>query len=256
MSFSEPPSLSISYLEFHLIFVIPVVVALMYLWKRREGFDGFGVAGLGIMVALALVYTTPWDSYLIRKGVWGYGEGVVTTRLWKVPLGEYIFMALLPLVGGTWSYVVDAEPDVSFPLPYSPPAHLVGAVAGASVGLIGYLLLSNPSTYYLGAILGWAAPVLALQWGFGGAYLARRLRTVVYAIGVPTAYLCVVDWAAISMGLWQISPEHTVGLSVAGLPVEEITFFLVTNTFVVQGLVLWRWVVAKWGRDAGQTTEG
>jgi hypothetical protein len=38
---------------------------------------------------------------------------------------------------------------------------------------------------------------------------------------------------------------------VAGLPVEEATFFLVTNLFVVQGLVLFQWVLDR--RTPGTT---
>jgi hypothetical protein len=34
-------------------------------------------------------------------------------------------------------------------------------------------------------------------------------------------------------------------MSVAGLPVEEGAFFLITNLFVVQGLLLYSWVLRR-----------
>jgi hypothetical protein len=43
-----------------------------------------------------------------------------------------------------------------------------------------------------------------------------------------------------------ISDRYTTGLGLPGLPVEEMTFFLTTNLFVVQGLVLLPWVVRRW----------
>ena len=45
-----------------------------------------------------------------------------------------------------------------------------------------------------------------------------------------------------------LSGRYTTGLVVPGLglPVEEALFFLLTNLFVVQGLVLWEWVVRRW----------
>ena len=66
------------------------------------------------------------------------------------------------------------------------------------------------------------------------------------AVLVPSAYLWVVDRHAIREGVWTISETYTTGLGVAGLPVEEMAFFVVTNLFVVQALVLFRWVVREW----------
>jgi lycopene cyclase domain-containing protein len=53
---------------------------------------------------------------------------------------------------------------------------------------------------------------------------------------------------ALSVGLWRLSGRYTTGLAVAGLPVEEGAFFLVTNLFVVQGLVLLWWLLEGPGR--------
>ena len=88
--------------------------------------------------------------------------------------------------------------------------------------------------------------MLALQWAVGWRYLLSVRRRVAAGIVVPTAYLCGADLLAIRNGIWTISPDHTTGLALAGLPVEEATFFLLTSAFVVQGLVLLRWVMARW----------
>ncbi|WP_375335542.1 lycopene cyclase domain-containing protein [Halorussus sp. MSC15.2] len=46
-------------------------------------------------------------------------------------------------------------------------------------------------------------------------------------------------------GLWTISPDYSTGIHVAGLPVEEAIFFVLTNLLVVQGLLLFDWVTAR-----------
>jgi hypothetical protein len=51
-------------------------------------------------------------------------------------------------------------------------------------------------------------------------------------------YLWVADAAAIHLGIWTISSEFTLGLEPFGLPVEEATFFLMTNLLVVKGILL------------------
>nr|WP_231751592.1 lycopene cyclase domain-containing protein [Halogeometricum sp. CBA1124] len=123
----------------------------------------------------------------------------------------------------------------------------VGRPRGRRRRVVGGVLLAlGGGTYYLGAILAWAAPVLALQWGFGWPYLWAVRRTFALAVAVPTLYFWVADWFAIWLDIWYISPAHTTGVSLLGLPVEEATFFLVTNLFVVQGLLLFLWVVDRW----------
>lgn len=84
-----------SYLQFHLLFVLPPILLLAL--GREKPFARLGRwAGLGVpvMSLVALAYTTPWDNYLIRQGVWVYGEGRVLGTVGYVPLEEYLFFVL------------------------------------------------------------------------------------------------------------------------------------------------------------------
>lgn len=239
-----------TYLQFHTVAILPPIVLLAILtWlrpptqSRRRAASGL----LGITL-LAFVYTLPWDDYLIRRGVWAYGEGVVAARLWNVPLGEALFFVLQPIMTALWLYRLPIPTEGSLRL--STRQRAAGILAGLAVGFGGVVLLTTASTVYLGAILAWAGPILAVQWGFGWTHLWRARRTVTLAVAVPTVYLWLVDWWAISLGLWTISPQYTTGISPLGLPIEEAVFFLVTNLFVVQGLVLYEWLVAQWGTQS------
>jgi hypothetical protein len=58
----------------------------------------------------------------------------------------------------------------------------------------------------------------------------------------------VIDRIAIGNGIWTISETYTTGLGLLGLPLEEMAFFVVTNCFVVQGLVLLPWVTRRLDR--------
>jgi lycopene cyclase domain-containing protein len=236
--------MDLTYLEFHLLFLLPVLSLLsVSLLARRVDRWRLQLAGLVVIVALALLYTTPWDNYLIAKGVWAYGEGRVAGRVGLAPLGEYLFILLQPVVAAFWLFhlrtpAVEVEVDRR--------DRLVGLAAGGLVTAVGAALLASDGTFYLGAILAWGGPVLALQWAVGWRYLLAARRHVALAVGVPTLYLWVADWVALREGVWVISDRYTTGLGLPGLPVEEMTFFLVTNLFVIQGLVLLPWVVRRW----------
>jgi len=97
-----------------------------------------------------------------------------------------------------------------------------------------------PHLTYLVFELVWALPVLALQWLAGAGTLRRCWRVLLLGVTVPTLYLCFADAVAIHMGIWRIRPQRTSGLKVAGLPIEEVLFFLCTNLMIVQTVILVR----------------
>jgi len=244
--------MSLTYAQFHALFVVPPAAGLWFAVRRRSTARAPWrprPAAVALLSVIALAYTTPWDNYLIEQGVWWYGEGRVAATLWRAPVEEYLFIALQPVVAGLWLHFLPTPAVLPSTLPAaSARSRAAGVAAGLAVGTGGLslCLLSIPSTYYLGAILAWSGPVLALQWGVGWHVLWRLRRTVALGVLVPSAYLWVADAIAIDRGVWIVAERYTIGAAVGGLPVEEAVFFVATNLFVVQGLVLFDWVVARW----------
>lgn len=234
---------AITYVGFHLAFVVPALAAVA-LFRRFRGRDEWSSTlkfGTPVVVFLAVAYTTPWDNYLVARGVWTYGEGTVLARLWWAPVEEYAFFVLQSILAALWVGSLDLT-DIS-DATISKGQRVVGALAAAAVGAVGlWWVLQGGKTLYLGAIVAWAAPVLGIQWAFGWPVLVRARRTFALGVLAPTVYLAVADRVAIEAGVWTLSATYTTGVNVLGLPVEEGLFFLVTNVFVVQSLVLLRWV--------------
>jgi 15-cis-phytoene synthase/lycopene beta-cyclase len=84
------------YSRFLLLFVVPLVVVSAALalprMTRREWF------GVILLPLLAVVWTTPWDNYLVASGVWRYDPRKVwNVILGYVPLEEYLFFVLQSL---------------------------------------------------------------------------------------------------------------------------------------------------------------
>ena len=58
---------------------------------------------IGLLMAVALVYTTPWDNYLVASRVWWYApELVLGLTIGWVPIEEYTFFLLQPVMVGLW----------------------------------------------------------------------------------------------------------------------------------------------------------
>jgi lycopene cyclase domain-containing protein len=274
---------TLTYLQFHLVFLgVPLLLlaaatargVTLRVGGTRGGatpqvrvagrsLDARAVGGV-VMCVLALVYTTPWDSYLIQQGAWGYGEGAVLARFLAVPLGEYLFFVLQPVLTALWLYLLPAGPVAATSAMRADGGtarlrgrdrssitvgqRALGAGGGGLVALAGWLVLGGEGGFYLGTLLLWSAPVLSIQWAFDWPYLWARRRVVAVGVAVPTLYLWLADTVALALGIWELSPVLTTGAVVPllGLPVEEAVFFLLTNLFLVQGLVLWLRVADRW----------
>jgi lycopene cyclase domain-containing protein len=194
-------------------------------------------------VLLALVYTTPWDNYLVANRVWWYDPALVTgLTLGWVPIEEYTFFVVQTLMSGLWLlfWMRRLEPPRA---PFTPRAALRWASLGAGGLLWALSALSLGVGWtrglYMALILVWFLPPILLQLGFGADVLWRYRRLVVVGFVPPTLYLWLVDGLAIASGTWTINPEDTLGLDLFGvLPIEEATFFLVTNVVIAFGMVL------------------
>ena len=237
-----------TYLAFHAVFILPPIALLLLLAWRAPGpragwLDPSGartVPALALILVLALVYTTPWDNHLVARGVWTYPPDRVLFTIRHVPVEEYAFFLLQPIMTGLFLLLLARH----MPRPSAASAEAreagrwIGTAAFLLLTVLGAGLLGTERGTYLGLVLVWASPVAALQWGVGGPSLVAHGRIAAVAVAVPTLYLWLADRAALALGIWAISSRFTTGLHLFGLPIEEAIFFLMTNLIVVQGLVL------------------
>lgn len=229
--------------------IIPLLIFRVILWldKRQKRKlpeplqnwnDNIVLAG---HAAVAVTYTTVWDNYLVAKGIWSYDPKLVTGKtIGWVPIEEYTFFVLQSLMTGSWWQTL-ARRVRADDRPYTGSA----APRLAFTSGLGVLWLASAySLYkyrdnYMGLILAWALPPIMLQSAFGGDILWRHRKLVAAGIAPATAYLGLVDSVAIGHGTWRINPENTLKIDVIkNLPLEEFTFFLLTNTLLVFGMTL------------------
>jgi lycopene cyclase domain-containing protein len=230
--------------------VIPIIFLLAYLsWKKRgqrialfKNNRAFWHA-VGIHILLALIYTTPWDNYLVATGVWYYNPQLVTgIVLGYVPIEEYTFFVLETLfVSLWWLFLKQERPQKSVTFIPSSKIRLVSFGALLVLWIVFTILFfAGPeSLTYLSIIFFWALPAIAPQLIFGADILWHHRKLVALTIIPMSLYLSIVDSFAIADSTWTISPARSTGLLLGGvLPAEEAVFFLVTVTLVTFGVTL------------------
>lgn len=225
-----------TYLAFHAFFILPPIVLLAFVVASLDSVRRRDIGIVLLLSAIALVYTTAWDNYLIYKNVWSYGPDRVLGTIGYVPIEEYLFFIFQPLLSGLW---------LLWMLHLQKPERMrsnvrtirrLGAAVGLSLTVIGGICLMAEESLYMGLILVWAGPVVSGQWFLAGETFLNRACLI--GIAAPTVYLWIADRFALNSGIWSISDRYTVGWDVFGLPVEEALFFLITNVLVVQGILM------------------
>ena len=225
-----------TYLEFLILFIGIPLFAISFLAYKKQSLDQKNITGIGLMCVIALVYTSPWDNYLIMENIWSYPTGVVFATIGYVPIEEYGFMLMQTMLAGVLWSLVSSKINVSGLTPSGK-----GILVSLIPGFVGAYCLSHETGTYAGLILVWAFPPLALQWGLGArALLISAKMWMPQWLGF-TLYLCLADAFAISEGIWTITSTTRSGIEIMGiLPIEEALFFALTNLFVLQGLCLWQ----------------
>jgi lycopene beta-cyclase len=224
-----------TYLGFHFVFILPPLAILLALAWRRGALSGAWRA-ISLTMLIALVYTTPWDNYLVYRSIWWYGADRVIGTIGYVPIEEYLFFLLLPWLTGLLYALFFARLEGQS----SERAGVWVGVVFIALSIWGaYLLIAGgDKMMYLGLILAWACPVIAGMWFFAAPLFGPRLGLMAAATLIPSVYLWVADRLAIGLEIWTIAPEYSTGYMLMGLPIEEATFFLLTDLLVVSGVSL------------------
>lgn len=87
-----------TYPLFLLLFLVIPIALLAFVLREKIRARWWRIATV-LTVLIALLYTTPWDNYLVATGVWYYDPA----RVWNiilgyVPLEEYLFFVLQPVL--------------------------------------------------------------------------------------------------------------------------------------------------------------
>ncbi len=198
---------------------------------------------LAAIVVVAVLYTTPWDNYLVATRVWWYDPALVTGFVigW-VPIEEYAFFVLQPILAGLVFLALGRRLAPASGGASRAPAWgrtLMLALAALMALMAGVLLSGWEPGTYLALELVWALPPILFQLAFGWDIIWRVRRPASLAILTSTIYLSAADALAIGAGTWTIDPAQSLRIYLGGvLPLEELVFFFLTNVLCVFGLAL------------------
>jgi len=241
-----------TYFGFLLLFlVIPILFFLaITLFDNKKNKPTFGFQNgrvvwiaIGIHILLAVIYTTPWDNYLVATGVWYYNPALVTGIVFGyVPIEEYTFFILETILTGLWWWFLArrlSAPSKEFKQNKVPVYVSTCILVSLWVIFTFILFSSNSPLTYLSITLFWALPAILPQLLYGADILWHHRKLVVLGVLVPGVYLSLTDIVALTDTTWSIAKDQTTDILFFGiLPLEEVVFFLITNILIIFGMTL------------------
>jgi len=247
--------IKLTYLSVLLFFIlVPLIINVLYLVYRHYSHTSVGIPNnlvktsryfttIIILTIIALLYTTPWDNFLVANKIWYYDANkVIGIVIGYVPIEEYTFFVLQTLLVSFFIFTYIKTLNLN-----STDERERKDIRVISTILLLLIWLTAIFSYiseinalvYMNLILIWALPPIILQLMYGADILWAKKRPLVLFILISTAYLSIVDALAISANIWTISLNTSTGILIGGiLPIEEMVFFLVTNVLIIFGLTL------------------
>lgn len=223
---------------------LPLLAACLLCWLAASG-SIEAIAAIGVLCVIVVVFTFPWDSWAVRRGVWDFPEDRLLGRLGVLPYEEVAFFILqtlqvsfLTLALVRWLPAAEAHSAV--------PSMNDAAVAGAVIVVAVLTHLSTrsfrsrrPQLTYAWHLGVWFVPLIAAQWAFGWTILVPRIDVIAMSTLAIGSLLTAADVWAVRRGIWFFDERQITGFKFAGiLPWEEAAFFYLTSLLVAQSILL------------------
>lgn len=233
-----------TYRGFHYRMTLPLLAACGICWLQA-GASWVGLASMLVLCVIVVVFTYPWDSWAVKRGVWDFPEDRLIMRIGVLPIEEIFFfvvqtlhVSILTLALLRW-----------FPSSAVGPAivSLPGLAAAGITVLAAVILHRSTRIWRAGRIdltyawhLGiWFLPLIAAQWMFGFSILVSCSIPITIASLTIGTILSLADVWAVRRGIWFFDKRQITGLTFGGvLPWEEVAFFYLTSLLVAQSIVL------------------
>jgi len=211
----------------YLSYTLPVIGVLTLI--TRPFINRLEIFKIGFICTLAVLYTVPWYSYSVyHHGAKTYSPGAVLAVVGNVPVEEYVLVVMQTIFTLLWAlmFVQWSTPCLNFN--YDKRSYLlirwVPISLLAAVTAVGYAMtVRGQETFYLGSILCWASPAIALMWYGAGNFFTKKIIPSSIAIAGPTLYMYWVEQTTVN------SIKNDSGK----LAPEEALFYFSTTFMVV-----------------------
>ena len=244
-----------TYLEYLLLFIILPSMVILALTIRLNKTQLHPLSLRYVLISyillsiIALVYTTPWDNYLVANNIWFYDPSKILGIIFGyVPFEEYSFFILETVFVCLVVTLAFQMNFIRMPSTFSitfPKEKIVSLFFLTVIWLICFVSFINDieTMLYLNLLLLWGIPPIFFQILIGWDILIYNLKPIFTIIAILGTYLSLTDAYAIFNGIWTINSSYTIGIVLLIIPFEEILFFFMTVILILFGNILFSYFI-------------
>lgn len=165
--------MGLDYALVHLKYTIPpaIVLTLLYIPLATK----LCLYKILFLIAIAVVSTIPWDSYLIRHRIWSYPpNAIIGPTLYSIPAEEVFFFCIQTYLTSLLYLLINkpifhsvyicGHQKISRRKYIGQRRNSVSFAVTASLCVAIALIFRGGKGLYLGLIIAWAGPFILLLW--------------------------------------------------------------------------------------------
>ena len=240
---------NLTYFRFHMLFTIPCLCIFKiitdiqsYFSKKNTNKIRIIYNGIVLLSFIANIYTFPWDYYLIKHKIWDYSEDKIMSTFCSIPLEEISFFSLQTfLCSLIWLYNYNKFGISNYDIKNNTKYEniYITFYSIALIGLTNYLYYRDSKYTYLNFIVTWGTPIIFIQLSYNLSNIINNYTLIFNSLATSSVLLVIFDIFAIDNFTWFINKEtsyYPFTDYIATIPLEEITFFIITSLMCILGL--------------------
>jgi lycopene beta-cyclase len=202
------------------------------------------VLALGLLLAVVVVFTSPWDNTAIEWGIWNFPDDRLLFRIRLLPIEELLFFIVQTVEVVLCVLICLVLFDIRLSPAVVTHGNLIAcgliALVWGVVLVLGRRIPVNHKRWHYAWHLGvWFLPLIAMQWALAPSVLLAGFSAIIVSTITIGTVLSVADVWAVRRGIWFFDPGRNTGHLLAGiLPWEEVAFFFITSIVVSQSILL------------------
>jgi len=235
-----------TYLQFHLIFNLPVLILTFPSYSKvfKE---------VCLLSVIAVIWSTPLEQFLIYSSAWSHFDDRVIYFVGNIPIEECAFFVIASFIPcGVFMQVSEGIHLKSVPRTWSCQLNSALIWFFGSIAFI-FGICIWPYHFYLANIICWSVPVIMFQWWYCPEVFFAYKWPLIKSVSAVTLFFSVTDHWALSHGIWRV--DDVMFDVIPGLPFEEFLWYFVTSVMGLQGLMMILSTQLKLNNDTSSSVE-
>ncbi len=233
-----------TYRGFHYRITLPLLGVCFACWAFT-GITSAGILSMSALCLIVVIFTYPWDSWAVRRGVWDFPDDRLLRRIGVLPIEEIAFFVLQTLQVACLTLAFLRWGVSSNNSPTQIDNGNFNTAGGVLLTALLVHVLSRsaraqrPELTYAWHLGVWFLPLIGAQWVFAFDILAACGTAIAASTLIIGTLLSLADVWAVKHGIWFFDERQILGLKLRGiLPLEEVAFFYLTSLLVAQSIVV------------------